>query len=699
MAADHDGAMVALYPDPATARRLALAGGESPDDMHVTLAYLGSADDLDEETLEAIRQSVADWASGTPPIEGEVSGTGLFTEGDEPVTYASVDAPVLPSVRQRLVEQHLPEGIAASNHGFTPHITLDYNDRLDESVNCGGEPLRFGDVALVVKGDRSFFPLAGKPVTASVSPRRLYRAPRTLELPGGLRGLSEAALRRLDADPSTPVGEWVAGVIASIDARVASVLESCDCPVDSTPTAYGLIDPEFEDGELVYGVFRPSTTDEAGIERWAGEAWEPVPPEYEPVGAQYVVLEGPLLTDALEAISSGSAGMLLRPTMPRAFAPHPPSVVSAAEAGGGKVYAIVDDLDNTAVLEAFMVNPGPEVARRDNGSWVPAPDILKQLQTDPPHVVEIGSDQVDSVLDQIDAFDSEQGVTAGATWTEDLHPRQGGKFAAKSQSELEATKEKERRQRQVENYVRSGKGGLPRGKPGASGPSPSTAGKKKAAQDNLSKALSNKSSRVRNRLDGFRKDWAVEDARRSLHRLTVDSKLEQNANLENADRERFAAGVSDEYVRVLNETGDPMKAQLAVSAKVKEEVARRKTWDAEYKAKVDKIRSKRKIHDAEIRLNRALRVRKLDGKADRLSNRARTADGGPPSHSMMDEHLKIYWTRGKGAARIRWGTGGDFNRCRRNLAKYLQPEQIGGACANLHKIATGTWPGKGRDHH
>ena len=92
-------------------------------------------------------------------------------------------------------------------------------------------------------------------------------------------------------------------------------------------------------------------------------------------------------------------------------------------------------------------------------------------------------------------------------------------------------------------------------------------------------------------------------------------------------------------------------------------------------------------------------MRKLDGKADRLSNRARTADGGPPSHSMMDEHLKIYWTRGKGAARIRWGTGGDFNRCRRNLAKYLQPEQIGGACANLHKIATGTWPGKGRDHH
>lgn len=70
----------------------------------------------------------------------------------------------------------------------------------------------------------------------------------------------------------------------------------------------------------------------------------------------------------------------------------------------------------------------------------------------------------------------------------------------------------------------------------------------------------------------------------------------------------------------------------------------------------------------------------------------------PVATTRMPGDLKTYWTRGVGAAKIRWGVGGDFNRCRRQLAKYLRPDQISGACANLHKIATGTWPGKGRKH-
>lgn len=70
----------------------------------------------------------------------------------------------------------------------------------------------------------------------------------------------------------------------------------------------------------------------------------------------------------------------------------------------------------------------------------------------------------------------------------------------------------------------------------------------------------------------------------------------------------------------------------------------------------------------------------------------------PVATTRMPKDLKTYWTRGVGAAKIRWGVGGDFNRCRRQLAKYLRPDQISGACANLHKIATGMWPGKGRKH-
>lgn len=61
--------------------------------------------------------------------------------------------------------------------------------------------------------------------------------------------------------------------------------------------------------------------------------------------------------------------------------------------------------------------------------------------------------------------------------------------------------------------------------------------------------------------------------------------------------------------------------------------------------------------------------------------------------TLMPPQLVEYWTRGEGAAKIRWGTGGDFTRCERQLRKYIKnPQKRKGACANLHRITTGMWP-------
>lgn len=54
------------------------------------------------------------------------------------------------------------------------------------------------------------------------------------------------------------------------------------------------------------------------------------------------------------------------------------------------------------------------------------------------------------------------------------------------------------------------------------------------------------------------------------------------------------------------------------------------------------------------------------------------------------ETLRRYWSTGKGAARIRWSTPGDFNRCVRLVSKYMTGAR--GYCNLLHKRATGTWP-------
>lgn len=68
------------------------------------------------------------------------------------------------------------------------------------------------------------------------------------------------------------------------------------------------------------------------------------------------------------------------------------------------------------------------------------------------------------------------------------------------------------------------------------------------------------------------------------------------------------------------------------------------------------------------------------------------ADANPGTG--MPANLVAYWTRGEGAAKVRWGEPGDFDRCRRNLAEYVSPGQLSGACANLHHRALGVWPGR-----
>lgn len=75
-----------------------------------------------------------------------------------------------------------------------------------------------------------------------------------------------------------------------------------------------------------------------------------------------------------------------------------------------------------------------------------------------------------------------------------------------------------------------------------------------------------------------------------------------------------------------------------------------------------------------------------------------TKDGpGWITHPRATARIRRYWVKGKGAAKIKWGAPGDFNRCRTQLAKYVQnPDWLAGLCANMHKEALGFWPG---EHH
>lgn len=67
----------------------------------------------------------------------------------------------------------------------------------------------------------------------------------------------------------------------------------------------------------------------------------------------------------------------------------------------------------------------------------------------------------------------------------------------------------------------------------------------------------------------------------------------------------------------------------------------------------------------------------------------------------MPPQLVRYWVAGAGAAKIRWSTPGDFDRCVREIQKAvtedgkapLSDRVIKGICSNLHRAATGANPG------
>ena len=88
----------------------------------------------------------------------------------------------------------------------------------------------------------------------------------------------------------------------------------------------------------------------------------------------------------------------------------------------------------------------------------------------------------------------------------------------------------------------------------------------------------------------------------------------------------------------------------------------------------------------------ALRSAGIPGEQVRWMNEWMAARyGGATAHPAATEKLHEYWVHGEGAAKIRWGTPGDFQRCVDHLDKYM-PGRAQGYCNLAHKAATGMYP-------
>lgn len=129
---DHEGngIMVALAPPQRVVDALKQEGGEPPEDLHVTLAYLGKTKEYKPDHLANLTSHVAEWAQRHPgpnmAIEG--SGTFLARKKDDPhVLHALVNAPGLHRLQADLTD-HLKAGgyNPREDYGYLPHVTLGY---------------------------------------------------------------------------------------------------------------------------------------------------------------------------------------------------------------------------------------------------------------------------------------------------------------------------------------------------------------------------------------------------------------------------------------------------------------------------------------------------------------------------------------------------------------------------------------------
>ncbi|MCX4677616.1 2'-5' RNA ligase family protein [Streptomyces sp. NBC_01433] len=123
------GAMVALYVPAGIAGKIAHHDGTAPHDLHVTLAYLGDADQLPGHP-DDLADIVAAVLNGASPLTGRIGGIGRFPDtGDGEPVFVPVDVPGLSELRERVVgtlaRSPLSEALR-TDHGFTPHITLGY---------------------------------------------------------------------------------------------------------------------------------------------------------------------------------------------------------------------------------------------------------------------------------------------------------------------------------------------------------------------------------------------------------------------------------------------------------------------------------------------------------------------------------------------------------------------------------------------
>jgi hypothetical protein len=245
--------------------------------------------------------------------------------------------------------------------------------------------------------------------------------PRSFEVPAALVAAGFGPTVDLDAldrevEFPGPFGEWAENVLYLENTKTLQ-----DVCGDMRLLPRGILSSvQLDDGSLLI----------AGLVDSDGKVWNrelgswTEPSDEVDIIDETIILDDDEVAFVARALREGADEVWFRPYIPKAFVsavvaapappqdrmgkkstvPEPPPTAEEIPAGSA-IIAVVDPIDEDAVLEMLAITPGPRVLRRHDGQWFNDPEWVTVLRSvKPPKIVKLTEAQVASVSAQVDRF-------------------------------------------------------------------------------------------------------------------------------------------------------------------------------------------------------------------------------------------------------------------------------------------------------